>query len=147
RGWRLNPGYPAVFVGPTVKGGAGAMLEGLEKLRCVALLEHEFGDAVRIAIEDFGVPFVVPGLADHDGRGGVGNAGPLLVGGPVRCGGKRRPYRSARLFPFQSEKRIRQGAQVDARALAEADPAGVGVDTRRRRGEEMAPVPFVAGGE
>src|SRR5688572_11129082 len=68
-GWRrLNPGYPAVFMGPAVQGGAGAVLERLEQIRGIPLLEHQFRDAPRVAVEDLRVALVVAGLADDDRR-------------------------------------------------------------------------------
>ena len=48
---------------------------------------------------------------------------------------------------FQGDEGIRQTAEVDAGALAEFHPVGVGKDLAGRRREEMAPVALVAFGE
>src|SRR6478736_9433407 len=123
---RFNRGYPAVFVGPAVEVRAGAVvLEGLEQLGGVAFLQHQLGRAAGVAVEDLGVTLVQARLADDAGVSWV----------------------EGRRSTVEGQKRIGQGAEVDAGALAEAHPAGVGVDARRRRGEEVAPVPLVAGGQ
>ena len=119
-------------------------------------MQLELGHAAGVASEYLCVTLVVPGLADDAGES-LARAGPRphdklgalslangLVGEPVcawkRPGDKRRPCSPL----IQRQEAVGQRAQVDAGALAELHPAGVGVDAGGRWREEMAPVALVA---
>jgi hypothetical protein len=47
----------------------------------------------------------------------------------------------------ESDEGVREAAEIDARALTELYPVGVGKDFGGRRGEKVTPVAFVAGRE
>ena len=62
-------GYAAVFVGPAVEGRAGAVaFERFEQLGGVTLLQHEFGHAVGVAVENLRIALVELRLADDAGK-------------------------------------------------------------------------------
>ena len=107
--------------------GAGAV-ELFEEGGRGAFRDLEFGEAGGVAVEEAGVGFEELGAADDAreiGGGGIGGGG---LG--VRA--------------VEGDEGVREAAEIDAGALAEFDPVGIGEDFGGRRSEEVAPVAGVA---
>lgn len=82
------------------------MVEVLEERGVGAFGEFEFGESGGVAIEDAGVGFKMFGAADD----------------ATEVGGRRCDV----VLAVEGEKGVRQAAEIDAGALAEFNPIGVG---------------------
>ena len=110
---------------PAVNEGTPGAVEVLEQRGVGPFGEFQFGQPGGIAVEKTRVRFEVFGAANDAAEIGRWRRGVAAT--------------------VEGEESVGETAEVDAGALAEFHPVGIGEDFRRWRREEVAPVAFVSG--